>query len=83
MFPTWWTRKSLVLAVGVVALACAFGFAAFGLSAPEPVASAALGPDWYCSRLAFVFTTCSRIKHTRSVVSVRVAKVPMCGRLRI
>ena len=76
-----WTRRSLVLATAVIALACAFGLAAFGLSTPEPVASAALGPDWQCSRLVFVFTTCSRIKHSQST-AVRLAKIPVCGRLR-
>jgi hypothetical protein len=80
MSPDWWTRKSLILAAAVV-LACAFGLAVFGLSTPEPVASAALGPDWQCSRLAFVFTSCSRIKHSESR-AVRLAKIPVCGRLR-
>ena len=81
MPPNWWTRNSLILAAAVIVLACAFGVAAFGLSAPEPVASAALGPDWQCSRLIFVFTSCSRIKHSQST-AVRLAKIPVCGRLR-
>ena len=76
---SWWTRKNLVLAAAV-SLACAVAFLAVGLSYPEPAASAALGPDWQCSRLALVFTTCSRIKHTQAV-PVRFAKVP-CLRLR-
>jgi hypothetical protein len=76
----WWTRKYLVLAAAV-ALACAVGLATFGLSTPEPVLSAALGPDWQCSRLAFVFTTCSRVKHSQAT-PVRLAKIPVCGRLR-
>ena len=50
----WWTRKNLVLAVALVALAL-IGFVVIGVSYPEPAASAALGPDWQCSRLAFVF----------------------------
>ncbi|ANW02267.1 hypothetical protein [Bradyrhizobium icense] len=78
----WWNRKSLVLAAAAIALlACAIGFFPFGLSTPEPVLSAALGPDWQCSRVAFVFTTCSRVKHSRST-PVRLAKFPVCGRLR-
>ena len=81
MSPDWWTRKSLVLVAAAIVLTCAFGFAAFGLSTPEPVASAALGPDWHCSRLVFVFTSCSRIKHSRST-AVWLAKIPVCGRLR-
>jgi len=76
----WWTRKNLVLAAAVVALAF-IGFVVIGVSYPEPAASAALGPDWQCSRLAFVFTTCSRAKHSQSM-TVRVAKIPVCGRLR-
>jgi hypothetical protein len=77
----WWTRKALVIAAVVVVIACAIGFAGAGLSRPEPVASAALGPDWQCSRLAFLFTTCSRVKHSQAV-PVLVAKIPVCGRLR-
>jgi len=80
MTSNWWTRKNLVLAAAVVALAF-IGFVVIGVSYPEPAASAALGPDWQCSRLAFVFTTCSRAKHSQSM-AVRVAKIPMCGRLR-
>ena len=75
----WWTRKNLVLAAAVVALAL-IGFVVVGVSYPEPAASAALGPDWKCSRLAFVFTTCSRGKHSQAM-AVRVAKIPVCGRL--
>ena len=78
--PNWWTRKNLVLAAAVVALAL-IGFVVIGVSYPEPAASAALGPDWQCSRLAFVFTTCSRGKHSQAM-AVRVAKIPVCGRLR-
>lgn len=77
----WWTRKSLVLAAAVVLLACTIGFVAIGLSYPEPVASAALGPDWQCSRLAFVFTTCSRVKNSQAEL-VRLAKMPVCARQR-
>jgi hypothetical protein len=76
----WWTRKNLMLVASVVALAFA-GFIMIGVSHPEPVASAALGPEWHCSRLAFVFTTCSRVRHSQ-VVAVRLAKIPVCGRLR-
>jgi hypothetical protein len=78
---SWWTRKYLVVAAGIIALACASSVAAFGLSTPEPVASAALGPEWQCSRLIFVFTTCSRIKHSQAR-AFRFAKIPVCERLR-
>ena len=81
MPPNWWTRKSLVLAAAAIMMACAFGLAALGLSTPAPVESAALGPDWQCSRLVFFFTSCSRIKNSQST-AVRIAKIPVCGRLR-
>jgi adenine-specific DNA methylase len=76
----WWTRKNLVFAVAIVALAF-IGFVVGGVSYPEPAASAALGPDWQCSRLAFLFTTCSRVKNSRAE-SVRLAKIPVCARQR-
>ena len=56
-----WTAKNLVFVVAIVSLACVAAFVAIGLVYPEPVSSAALGPDWQCSRLAFVWTTCSRL----------------------
>lgn len=77
----WWTRRSLVLAGAAVVLASAIGVFATGVSYPEPVARASLGPDWQCTRLAFVFTTCSRAKHTEAM-PVRVAKNAVCARLR-
>lgn len=78
----WWTRRSLVLAAAAVALASAIGVYATGVSYPEPVARATLGPDWECTRLAFVFTTCSRAKHTEATMPVRMAKSAVCTRLR-
>ena len=76
----WWTRRNFILAAAIVALAL-IGFVVIGVSYPEPAASAALGPDWHCSRLAFVFTTCSRVKNSQ-FTAVRVAKIPVCGRQR-
>jgi hypothetical protein len=78
----WWTRKSLVLTAAAVALASAIGVYATGVSYPEPVSRATLGPDWECTRLAFVFTTCSRAKHTEATVPVRMAKSAVCTRQR-
>ncbi len=82
MRQNWWTRKSLVLTAGAVALASAIGVYATGVSYPEPVSRATLGPDWECTRLAFVFTTCSRAKHTEAAVPVRMAKSAVCTRQR-
>jgi adenine-specific DNA methylase len=77
---SWWTRKNLVLAAAIVALAF-IGFVVIGVSYPEPAASAALGPEWQCSRLAFVFTTCRRAGHSQAM-AIRLARIPVCGRLR-
>ena len=77
----YWIRKGLILTAAALVLTCAFGLAAFGVSTPEPGASAALGPDWQCSRLIFVFTTCSRIKRSQAV-PVALTRFSMCGRLR-
>ena len=72
----WWIRRVLVVAAAAAALASAIAMAG---SIPEPGAGAALGPEWQCSRLVLVFTTCSRVKHTQSA-TIRAAKIPVCGR---
>jgi len=74
----WWIRRILVVAAAMAALSGALVLAG---TPPEPVAGAALGPEWQCSRLIFVFTSCSRIRHTQSTPA-RVAKIPVCGRPR-
>ena len=61
MTPHVWTRKRLMLSVAIVALAVLAAALSIGLAYPEPVSSAALGPDWQCTRLAFVLTTCTRM----------------------
>ena len=76
----WWTRKNLVLAAAAAALAF-IGFVVIGVSYPEPAASAALGPDWQCSRLAFVWTTCTRLKRANTA-STGVAREPACRHRR-
>ena len=75
----WWTPKGFIFALAMAA--CVAVVVAIGLAAAEPVPSAALGPDWQCSRLAFVWTTCSRVKLARPT-SVRLAGEPVCRRLR-
>jgi hypothetical protein len=79
MIRNWWTPKSLIFAAAIASLACV---AVIGLAYPEPVSSAGLGPDWHCTRLAFVWTTCSRLTQARSA-PVRMAKEPVCRRSRI
>jgi hypothetical protein len=75
----WWTRKHLVFILAFVSFACVIAFVAAGLAAPEPFQSAALGPHWQCSRLAFVFTICSRVSEAERAI-VRVAREPVCRR---
>ena len=76
----WGTRKKFVV-VAVLALVCVTALVAAGLSYSVPVPSAALGPDWQCSRLAFVFTICSRATQAGRTI-VRVAREPVCRRPR-
>lgn len=48
----WAVAMTLVVVVTAVAM---------GLGYTEPVSSGALGPEWQCTRLAFVFTSCTRV----------------------
>lgn len=77
----WWTRKHLVFTLALVLLACTAAAAAMGLGSPEPAQGAALGPQWQCSRLAFVFTICSRVSEIERAI-VRVTRQPACRRPR-
>ncbi|KJC59926.1 hypothetical protein UP10_14640 [Bradyrhizobium sp. LTSPM299] len=77
MIPNLWSRKAVVLATVVVTCACLVAFVAFSLASPEQVSSAALGPDWQCSRVAFVLTTCSRVDNVATgAIQVRAKDVP-------
>ncbi|MBR0693102.1 hypothetical protein [Bradyrhizobium lablabi] len=73
-----WTRNGMAI---VVAMAMFVGLAAlvlFGVTSSEPVSNAMLGPDWQCSRLAFVLTSCSRIGATETPPVVRARSQPDC-----
>jgi hypothetical protein len=74
-----WTRKNFAVAAAVVTVACVV--LAIGLAYPEPIPSAALGPDWQCTRLAFVLTTCARVARADSA-SASARKDPACPRQR-
>jgi hypothetical protein len=70
-------RKGISLVIALLIVGCVVAVFAAGLPSPEPVTSAALGPEWQCSRVAFVLTTCSRI--ARAVpVSVGAADKKPC-----
>ena len=64
----------LVFTAVIVSLACVAAAVSVGLAYPGPVTSGALGPDWQCSRLAFVFTICSRVVQVRPAVTVTTAR---------
>jgi hypothetical protein len=89
MFHHLWTRKQIALAVAIVSLGCVAAVFAVGLVYPEPIQHADLGSDWQCSRIALVWTTCSRVKQA-ATASVRVvresakepAREPACSRPR-
>lgn len=76
-----WTPKNLVFVAAIVMLVCVAALVVAGFAFPDPVSNAALGPDWQCSRLAFVWTTCTRLKPTRAAAA-RVAREPACLRRR-
>jgi hypothetical protein len=80
MIHTRWTPKGIIVAAALAA--CVAVIAAIGLVAPEPESNAALGPGWQCSRLAFVWTTCRRVKLAHQAAPVRLAGAPVCRRLR-
>jgi hypothetical protein len=57
------TTRKLALIVAAVTLA----FLSLAMAYPKPIASAALGAEWQCTRTAFVWTSCSRIRPTEAV----------------
>ena len=73
-------KSRRVAAFVVVAMLVAVSAAvAMGLSYSEPVASGALGPDWQCARLAFVFTSCTRVVRLKTA-AVEESKSAACQR---
>ena len=66
---------ALVVIVTLVAVTAAV---AMGLATPEPVSSGVLGPDWQCTRLAMVFTSCTRV--VRFKTAAAEGKAPSCPR---
>jgi hypothetical protein len=78
----WWTRKHFVFMLAFVSLACVVALVAAGLAYSEPFPGAEMGPDWQCSRLAFVFTVCSRVSQADRTLA-RAAKEPGCRRPRV
>lgn len=71
-------RQVAAVAVVVTFVAVAAAMA-MGLANPEPVSSGMLGPDWQCTRLALVFTSCSRVVRFQAAASAE-GKAPSCPR---
>jgi hypothetical protein len=65
-----WSFRGVVVSVAVVALVAVAATISIGLAYPEPVSSGALGPDWQCTRLAMVLTSCARVARTETVATV-------------
>ena len=74
-----WLSKRLAVSAAVVALVALAAAVAIGMAYPEPVSSGALGPDWQCTRLALVFTTCHRVAEANAT-AVSAARGPACRR---
>jgi hypothetical protein len=67
-----WTWKGIALVSALALAGSVVTVLSVGLASPEPVSSAALGPEWQCSRFAFILTTCTRIGQVeRAALRVR------------
>ena len=67
-----WTRKQFALAAAIVSLGIVAAVLAIGLAYSEPFTDAGLGPEWQCSKVAFVFTTCD-------IPTLRWLRAPVLG----
>jgi hypothetical protein len=55
-----WTRKAILLAIAVLALAGTAVFASVELTRPRPFDSVMLNGQWQCTRTAGILTVCTR-----------------------
>jgi hypothetical protein len=74
-----WSVRGVVASVAVVTLVATAAAVSIGLAYPEQVSSGALGPDWQCTRLALVFTSCARVARAEPAATV-AAKDELCRR---
>ena len=54
------TRKAILLAIAMLALAGAAAFASVELTRPRPFASVMLNGPWQCTRTAGILTVCTK-----------------------
>lgn len=73
--------RQLAAGVVIATLVAVTAAVAMGLSYPEPVSSGALGPDWQCTRLAFIFTSCTRVVRFKTA-SAEEGRTPSCPRAK-
>jgi hypothetical protein len=71
--------RPVAVSVAVVTLVAVATAMAIGLAHPEPVSSGALGPDWQCTRLALVFTSCTHVVRFKTAAAEQ-GKTPACSR---
>jgi hypothetical protein len=72
MTGTEWTMWKLASIGAIATLTGAAVFLSVALAYPKPISNAALGAEWQCTRTAFIWTSCSRIRSTEAVAqSVR------------
>jgi hypothetical protein len=69
MLHSLWTRKGIALVAAIASVMAAVLLV--WLTSLVPVSSAALGPEWQCSRVALLFTSCTRVGHAEPA-AVRV-----------
>ena len=72
--------RPVAASVAVITLVAVAAAMAIGLAHPEPVSSGVLGPDWQCTRLALVFTSCTPIVRFKTAAVVVESKAPVCPR---
>ena len=68
-----WSFGGVLTSVAVVTLVALVAAVSIALAYPEPVSSGALGPDWQCTRVALVFTSCSRVVRAEPSAAMPVA----------
>ena len=67
-----WSGRGAAVAAAVVTCAALAAALSWSVASPASVSSGALGPEWQCSRVALVLTTCTRTVETAErVIPVR------------
>ena len=72
--------RPVAASIAVITLVAVAAAMAIGIAHPEPVSSGALGPDWQCTRLALVFTSCTPVARIKTAAVAVEAKAPVCAR---